>query len=100
MAILESRKAPLFRSFFLASHLYRHGIALPGKGVLDVGTGTGALARLFAQAGARVTVLDPAGPLLDQARELDREAGVETDCRVGTADCRVGAAEATGLPDA
>ncbi|WP_442804175.1 class I SAM-dependent methyltransferase [Streptomyces luteogriseus] len=77
----------------LLSHLYRHGIAFPGKDVLDVGTGTGALARLVAQAGARVTGLDPAGPLLEQARELDREAGVETDYRVGTA-------EATGLPDA
>ncbi|MFJ4556961.1 class I SAM-dependent methyltransferase [Streptomyces massasporeus] len=40
-----------------------------------------------------MTGLDPAGPLLEQARELDREAGVETDYRVG-------AAEATGLPDA
>ncbi|GGV71644.1 hypothetical protein GCM10010228_29810 [Streptomyces massasporeus] len=46
----------------LVSHLYRHGIAFPGKDVLDVGTGTGALARLFALAGARVTGLDPAGP--------------------------------------
>ena len=77
----------------LVSHLYRHGIAFPGQDVLDVGTGTGALARLCAQAGARVTGLDPAGPLLEQARELDREAGVESDYRVGTA-------EATGLPDA
>ncbi|MEV5101304.1 methyltransferase domain-containing protein [Streptomyces massasporeus] len=40
-----------------------------------------------------MTGLDPAGPLLEQAREVDREAGVETAYRVGMA-------EATGLPDA
>ncbi|MFF5370624.1 class I SAM-dependent methyltransferase [Streptomyces sp. NPDC013187] len=77
----------------IITHLYRHGIAFPGKDVLDIGTGTGALARLFAQAGARVTGVDPAAPLLEQARELDGEAGVHTDYRVGTA-------ESTGLPDA
>lgn len=69
------------------------GIDARGRDVLDLGTGTGSLARLFAEAGARVTGIDPAAPLLDQARELDRAAGVEVTYEVATA-------EATGLPDA
>ncbi|MFE2500211.1 class I SAM-dependent methyltransferase [Streptomyces scopuliridis] len=69
------------------------GTEVRERDVVDLGTGTGSLARLFARAGARVTGLDPAAPLLDQARELDREAGVEITYRVATA-------EETGLPSA
>lgn len=75
----------------LVARLSALGAGLPGQDILDIGTGTGSLARLFAQAGARVTGMDPAEPLLDQARELDRAAGVEVGYRVGTA-------EETGLP--
>jgi SAM-dependent methyltransferase len=44
---------------------------------VDLGTGTGSLARLFAQRGCEVTGVDIAAPLLEQARRLDREAGVQ-----------------------
>ncbi|NYV77960.1 class I SAM-dependent methyltransferase, partial [Streptomyces sp. UH6] len=77
----------------LITRLARHGVETSGRDVLDLGTGTGSLARLFALAGARVTGVDPAAPLLDQARRLDAEAGV-------TAAYRVGTAEETGLPGA
>ncbi|BCY07696.1 class I SAM-dependent methyltransferase [Actinoplanes sp. L3-i22] len=70
---------------------YRIGEA--GQRVLDLGTGTGSLARLFATRGADVTGLDPAEPLLEQARRLTREAGLSITYVTG-------AAEETGLPDA
>jgi SAM-dependent methyltransferase len=76
----------------LLDRLAASGIARAGARVVDLGTGTGSLARLFAQHGCEVTGVDIAAPLLEQARRLDREAGVEIDY-VETP------AEATGLPD-
>ena len=76
-------------SFFDRLKLF--GIGFPDQVVVDLGTGTGALARGFAARGCRVTGIDPAAPLLDEARELGRHAGVEVDYRVGRA-------EDTGLP--
>ncbi|HME02227.1 MAG TPA: class I SAM-dependent methyltransferase [Solirubrobacteraceae bacterium] len=67
------------------------GIARPGARVVDLGTGTGSLARLFARRGCEVTGVDIAGPLLEQAQRLDREAGVQVDYVESPA-------EATGLP--
>ena len=69
------------------------GVRMRGAGVLDLGAGTGTLARGFARRGARVTGLDPAAPLLEQARKLDEKAGVRVEYRVGRA-------EQTGLPAA
>jgi SAM-dependent methyltransferase len=69
------------------------GIGLPRQELLDLGTGTGTLARGFALRGCRVTGLDPAQPMLEQARELDRAAGVEVRYLSASA-------EATGLPEA
>jgi SAM-dependent methyltransferase len=76
----------------LLDRLAARGIARVGARVVDLGTGTGSLARLFAQHGCEVTGVDIATPLLEQARRLDREAGVEIDYVEGPA-------EATGLPD-
>lgn len=66
------------------------GVGMPGQRVLDLGTGTGALARGFARAGCVVTGLDRDRALLDEARRLDAEAGV-------TVSYRLGWAEGTGL---
>jgi SAM-dependent methyltransferase len=84
-----------FRAGFppeLVDRLVQRGIGRPDQHLLDLGTGTGSLARLLAPKVASVTGLDPAESLLDQAKELDRAAGVEITYRVATA-------EDTGLPD-
>ncbi len=67
-----------------------HGIGVSGQRVLDLGTGTGTMARQFAQRGCEVVGLDIAEPLIAQARALDKEHGV-------TVDYRIGRAEDTGL---
>jgi SAM-dependent methyltransferase len=75
----------------LLDRLTARGIARPGARVVDLGTGTGSLARLFARHGCDVTGVDIAGPLLEQARRLDGEAGLQIAYVEGPA-------EATGLP--
>src|SRR3712207_6749105 len=77
----------------LYERLAAFDVGTAGQRLLDLGTGTGYLGRGFALRGARVTGLDPAEPLLGQARRLDAEAGVTIDYVVATA-------EQTGLPDA
>lgn len=66
------------------------GLVRPGTLALDLGTGTGTVARGLALRGAKVTALDPSTALIDQARTLDAEAGV-------TVAYVEGKAEATGL---
>jgi SAM-dependent methyltransferase len=78
------------RSLF--ERLQRFGVGRAGQDVVDLGTGTGTLARWFAQRGCRVIGIDPSAAMLAQARQLDVEAGVEVDYRIATA-------EQTGLPD-
>lgn len=73
--------------------LDRLGLARPGDRALDVGTGTGLLARALARRGCRVTGLDPSQAMLDQARLADAAADVAIDYRLARA-------EATGLPSA
>jgi SAM-dependent methyltransferase len=63
----------------LRDRLAARGIARPDARVVDLGTGTGSLARLFAECGCEVTGVDIAGPLIEQARRFDREAGVQID---------------------
>ncbi len=75
----------------LFGRLPAFGVGLPGQRVLDLGTGTGSLARGLAQRGCAVTGLDLSAPLLDQARQRDRAVGVQ----VGYVQA---AAEQTGLP--
>jgi SAM-dependent methyltransferase len=67
------------------------GIGLPGQVVVDLGTGTGTLARGFALRGCKVTGIDASEPLLQEARRLSQRTGIEVDFRYGCA-------EATGLP--
>ena len=77
----------------LFEHLLGQGMVPAGARLLDLGTGTGTLARGFARRGLAVTGLDPAAAMLEQARRLDRAAGVRVDYVLARA-------EATGLPDA
>jgi SAM-dependent methyltransferase len=69
------------------------GVGLRGQTLVDLGTGTGTLARGFARRGCRVVGIDPSADLLREARRLDREAGVSVEYREARA-------EDTGLPDA
>jgi 2-polyprenyl-3-methyl-5-hydroxy-6-metoxy-1,4-benzoquinol methylase len=69
------------------------GCGLPGQRVLDLGTGTGLLARALAQRGCVVTGLDPSEALVAEARRLDEAASVSVQHVQAKA-------EATGLVDA
>jgi SAM-dependent methyltransferase len=77
----------------LFARLAALGVGLPEQDVLDLGTGTGSLARGFARRGCRVVGVDPSEPLLAEARRLDAREGLSVDYRVGRA-------EDTGLPAA
>lgn len=71
-------------AFFQA--LADRGILRPGIHALDIGTGTGTVARGLALAGAHVTAMDSAAHLIDQARTLDAEAGVDIAYTLGSAE--------------
>lgn len=73
--------------------LLRDGTVRSGQRLLDLGTGTGTLARGFAGRGLDVSALDVAAPMLKAAMRLDRAAGVSVRYLEAPA-------EATGLPDA
>ena len=75
----------------LYDRLAAFGIGAAGQRLLDLGTGTGVLGRGFALRGSKVTGLDPSDKLIDEARRLDREVGVETAYVAASA-------ERTGLP--
>ena len=74
----------------LFDRLSRDGVVAAGQRLLDLGTGTGSLARGFARRGLQVVGLDRSPAMLEQARRLDRAAGV----RVAYLAAR---AESTGL---
>ena len=59
---------------------------VPGGRALDLGTGTGTVARGLAKRGLSVFATDPASELLRQAAKLDQEAGVAIHYMVGTAE--------------
>jgi SAM-dependent methyltransferase len=77
-------------SFF--ERLRPWGIGAAGQRVVDLGTGTGTLARGFARRGGRVLGIDSDPRMLEQARALDAEAGVQVEHRLARA-------EETSLPD-
>src|SRR5262249_6133155 len=68
------------------------GIGQPRQTILDLGTGTGVLARAFAKRGARVTAVDISAQQIAAARALAAQEGLEIAFRV----C---AAEDSAFPD-
>lgn len=69
-----------FRAGFpdsIFDRLSPHGVGLSGQVVVDLGTGTGTLARGFALRGCTVFGIDPDARMLTQARELDEAAGAQ-----------------------
>jgi SAM-dependent methyltransferase len=74
----------------LFDRLAEHGVGAAGQRLLDLGTGTGTLARGFARRGCVVTGLDRSAALMAEAKALDRDSGV-------TVDYVVAAAEETGF---
>lgn len=57
-----------------------------GRDVVDIGTGTGALARGFALRGARVVAVDPDDRLLEAAKRIDIAASLAIEYRIGKAE--------------
>jgi len=72
--------------------LAQRGILEKGKKVLDIGTGTGTIARGAALLGCEVVGIDIAEPLMEQAKILDAEANVSITYHTASA-------EDTNLPD-
>jgi SAM-dependent methyltransferase len=66
--------------------LFALGIGLPQQDILDLGTGTGVLARRFAQQGARVSGIDLFEEQIKMARELAREESLDVDFRTSPAE--------------
>jgi SAM-dependent methyltransferase len=85
-----------YRAYFPDEFFSRLGamnVGLGGQRVVDLGTGTGMLARGFARRGCVVTGIDPAQAMLGHARRLDAEVGVKVTYRVSRAeDTGLGAA--------
>ena len=71
--------------------LEAHGVGFAGIDAVDLGTGTGTVARGLALRGARVVGGDPSAAMAEQARALDKQAGVSVRYVQATA-------ESTGLP--
>lgn len=70
----------------LFDRLFTSGIVSKGDTVLDLGTGTGTLARGFALRGCGVTGLDASQAMLDEARRIDAETGVAIEYVAGRAE--------------
>lgn len=70
----------------LFERLSHYGIGRQNQALVDLGTGTGSLARGFALRGCNVIGIDPAEEMLDAARRLDEQAEIRVDYRVATAE--------------
>ncbi len=74
------------------ARLAAKGLLKAGAVALDVGTGTGTVARGLARRGLRVYGLDPAAAMIEKARELCDTEGLSIEFRIGRA-------EETGMQD-
>lgn len=72
--------------------LAAHGVLSEGRSALDLGTGTGTLARGLAERGMAVTGVDVAGSMVKQAHQIAVEMKLDIDFRCAPA-------EKTGLED-
>ncbi len=70
----------------LYARLKALGVGLPGQRILDLGTGTGLLARQFARQGARVTGIDIAEGQVGAARRLAAAEGLDISFAVAPAE--------------
>lgn len=70
----------------LFAKLAAKGIGTPEQRLLDLGTGTGVLARGFARAGCQVFGLDIAPALIAESKKLDTQAGVRIDYLLAAAE--------------
>ncbi len=70
----------------LFRRLQTFGIGQPGQRLLDLGTGTGTLARGFAARGVQVIALDRAASLLGAARHLAQHESLTLDVVQGMAE--------------
>jgi SAM-dependent methyltransferase len=62
------------------------GVGLPGQRILDLGTGTGVIARQLAQQGAQVVGVDISEEQIAAARALARSEGVDVEFHVAPAE--------------
>ncbi len=85
------RYRPVFPDAFF-ERLSAYGIGRKGQRILDLGEGTGSLARGFSWRGCEVSGIDVSESMLEEARRLDREADVSITYPVAKA-------EETGLPN-
>lgn len=70
----------------LFAKLAAKGIGSAEQSLLDLGTGTGVLARGFARAGCRVYGLDIAPALIAESQKLDAQAGVRIEYLLAPAE--------------
>lgn len=66
--------------------LERRSVTRKGGRTIDIGTGTGTVARGLAQRGVTVVGVDPSAELLAEARKADRAAGVQVNYVIGRAE--------------
>lgn len=72
------------RSIFERLALF--GVGMDRQTIVDLGTGTGSLARGFALRGCNVIGIDPDTRMLDQARKLDNDLSVQIEYLEGRAE--------------
>ncbi len=77
-------------SFF--DRLLADGLVIKGKTLVDLGTGTGTLARGFARRGADVIGIDPSAEMLAAARQAAEAEGSSVQFQEGSED-------SLGVPD-
>jgi len=70
----------------LYARLHALGVGLPGQRVLDLGTGTGVVARALAKRGAIVAATDISAAQIEAARRLAAREGLAIDFRVAPAE--------------